>query len=141
VCPRDRAVDAGEPQLRFSLRHHMGHDPIPNAAQRPTPEAQIRVMPVAKFGRDRSPFGAIVQPPDDRLDRAPILAAWTGTTNVGRSNRCFEFRPLGIRQNTRCLSPPRHNHIRGFVTKASQEMRTDPNPSYSQARDSLADVA
>src|SRR5260370_12637447 len=84
---RNRAVDTVERQPRLSLRPHRGNELIPYAANRPTPKAQIRVMPVAELRGDRTPFGAVVEPPDDRFDRAPILGAWTRATNVRRCDR------------------------------------------------------
>src|SRR5712664_598496 len=124
--PRNRAVDTGERQPRLSLRHHMGHDLIPYAANRPTPKAQIRVMSVAQLRGDRTPFCAVVEPPDDRFDRAPILGAWTRAANVRRCDRGFKFRQLGIRKDRHLVSPPMPNEIRRVVISASHEMRTGP---------------
>src|SRR3982074_1457704 len=138
--PRNRAVDTGERQPRLSLRRHMGHDLIPYTANRPTPKAQIRVMPVAELRWDRTPFGPVVEPPDDRFDRAPILGAWTRATNVRRCDRGFKFRPLGIRQNSHLVSPPMPNEIRRVVISASHKMRTGPSSLSLPARAALPDV-
>src|SRR5260370_35241675 len=62
--PRNRAVDAGERELWFSLRHHMGHDLVPYAANGSAAKAQIGVMPVAQFSGHRAPFGPVVEPPE-----------------------------------------------------------------------------
>src|SRR6185437_7139097 len=81
---RDGAVDAGERQLRVSLCHHVGHDLVPHAAHRPAAKPQVGMVPIAQFSRDRPPFGTVVEPPDNRFNRAPILLARPRTTNVHR---------------------------------------------------------
>ncbi len=122
----DRAVDAGEGQLRLSGRHQLSHDLVPHATLRPPAEAKIGMMPVTQLGRDRTPLRPVVQPPDNRLDRAAIFGSRTGSTNCSRRDRCFELRPLGIRQDLHRLSDQTTSQIRLLVTDSSHEMRTDP---------------
>src|SRR5579859_7502745 len=123
---RDRAVDAGERQLRLSLRYHVRHDRVPHAAHRPAPKAQVGVVPVAQFRRDGTPLGAVVQPPDDRLDRPSILDPWPRPTDLHRDDRRFKLRPLGIGQDLHRLSSANPNHTTPSVAAASHEMRTGP---------------
>src|SRR4051794_25760625 len=113
---RDSAINAGEPKLRLSLRHDVGHDLVPHSADSPAAEPQVGMMPIAKLGRDRAPLGAIVEPPNDRLDRAPILGPGPCATNVRGRNRRLELGPLGIRQNLHRLSTPTAKQISRAVT-------------------------
>ncbi len=98
---RDRSVHAGERQLRLSLRHDLSHDLVPYAAHGPAAEPQIGVMPVAKRGGDRPPFRAIVNPPDNCLDRAAVVDPRPGAANVGRRNGRFKLGPLRVCVSTR----------------------------------------
>src|SRR6185312_769538 len=77
--------------------------------------------------RDRPPFGTVVEPPDNRFNRAPILLAGPRATNLHRHNRRFELRPLGIRQDLHRLATPMPNKISRPVTSASHQLRTDPS--------------
>src|SRR4051794_37711130 len=126
---RDGAVDASQRQLRFPLRHQMGHDLVPYPADRPTAEPQIGMVPIAKFRWDRTPFRAIVDPPDDRFDSTTVFSPRPCTTDVGRRDRRLEFRPLRARQNLHRLSTPTIKQISCAVAAASHEMRTDPRAS------------
>src|SRR6185312_85411 len=85
------------------------------------------------FSRDRPPFGTVVEPPDDRFNRAPILLAGPRATNLHRHNRRFELRPLGIRQDLHRLATPMPNKISRPVTSASHQLRTDPSPCVASA--------
>src|SRR4051794_12363739 len=106
MCACDGAVDASQSQLRFPLRDQMGHDLVPYPADRPTAEPQIRMVPIAEFGRDRTPFRAIIYPPDDRFDGTTVFSPRPCATNVSRRDRRLEFRPLRVRQNLHRLSTP-----------------------------------
>ena len=67
---RDRPIDAGERQLRLSLRDQVLHDLVPHAADRPPAEAQVRHM-IASIVRRSSSRG-----------RAPrMFAAWIAASN------------------------------------------------------------
>src|SRR3954471_20183103 len=72
---------------------------------RPAAEAQVGMVPVPQFRRDRSPFGTVVEAPDDRLDRAPFLLARAGPPQLDRGDRQFEFGPLGVGQYLHRLPP------------------------------------
>src|SRR3954468_19021125 len=124
---RDGAVHASQSQLRFPLRYQMGHDLVPHPTDRPTAEAQIGMVPIAEFGRDRTPFRAIVDAPNDRFDRATVFSPRSCATNVGRRDRRLKFRPLRVRKNLHRLSTPTIKPISCAVVAASQEMRTDPS--------------
>src|SRR3954454_24883939 len=87
------------------------------------------MMPIAEFGRDRTPFRAIVDAPDDRFDRATLLSPRPCTTDLGSRNRRLEFRPLRVRQNLHRLSSPTSKPISPPVAAASHQMRTDPRLS------------
>src|SRR3954449_11849411 len=126
MCACDGAVDASQSQLRFPLRDQMGHDLVPYPADRPTAEPQIRMVPIAEFGRDRTPFRAIIYPPDDRFDGTTVFSPRPCATDAGRRDRRLEFRPLRVRQNLHRLSTPTIKPISCAVVAASQEMRTDP---------------
>ncbi len=63
-------------------------------------------MPVTQFGWNRTPLRTVVEPPDDRLDRATIFRPWPSPTDPSSRNRCFELRPLGISQNLHRLCTP-----------------------------------
>jgi hypothetical protein len=68
-------------------------------------------VPVTQFGRDRPPFGTIVQPPNDRFDRAPVFLARTCPAQLGCGDRGFELSPLGVGEYLHGLSqvePPEH---------------------------------
>src|SRR6185437_721568 len=139
---RDGAVDAGERQLRLSLCHHVGHDLVPHAAHRPAAKPQVGMVPIAQFSRDRPPFGTVVEPPDNRFNRAPILLAGPRATNLHRHNRRFELRPLGIRQDLHRLATPMPNKISRPVTSASHQLRTDPKLLWAgnHWRDQMSDI-
>jgi hypothetical protein len=62
------------------------------------------MVPVAEFRWDRAPFGAVVEPPNDGLDRAPVVFAPTRPTQLDRRHRCFELGLLIIGQDLHCLS-------------------------------------
>ena len=96
MCSGNRSVDAGKGQLWLSLRHHVRHDLVPHAALCPAAEPQIGMVPVAKFSRDRAPFGAVVEPPDDRLDGATLRLAWACTAQADRRDCRLELGPLRI---------------------------------------------
>src|SRR6185437_1208875 len=136
---RDGAVDAGERQLRLSLCHHVGHDLVPHAAHRPAAKPQVGMVPIAQFSRDRPPFGTVVEPPDNRFNRAPILLAGPRATNLHRHNRRFELRPLGIRQDLHRLATPMPNKISRPVTSASHQLRTDPRYGLWRAHRTVRD--
>ena len=63
------------------------------------------MVPVAQFRRDRAPFGAVVEPPDDGLDGASVFLARARAAQLDRGDRRFEFRPLGVGQDLHRLSP------------------------------------
>src|SRR3954447_12579451 len=85
------------------------------------------MVPIAEFGRDRTPFRAIVDAPDDRFDRTTVFSPRPRATNVRRRDRRLKFRPLRVCQDLHHLSTPTTKSIRCAVVAASQEMRTGPS--------------
>jgi hypothetical protein len=84
VRPSNRVIDAGDFQLRLALSDDVRQDLVPNAPHRTTTETQIGVAPVTEFGGDRTPFSAVVEPPNDRLDRATCWTSNPATYVVDR---------------------------------------------------------
>ena len=85
-------------------------------------------MPVAQLGWDRTPLRSVVQAPDNRLDRAAIFGSRPGSTNFSCRNRCFELRPLGIRQDLHRLSAQTTKQIRLLVTRDRLKSRNANGP-------------
>src|SRR3954462_13552087 len=104
MCARDGAVHASQSQLRFPLRYQMGHDLVPHPTDRPTAEAQIGMVPIAEFGRDRTPFRAIVDAPDDRFDRATVFSPRSCATNVAAAIAASNFAHCASVRT--CIVPP-----------------------------------
>src|SRR3954471_3470481 len=90
------------------------------------------MVPIAEFGRDGTPFRAIVDAPDDRFDRTTVFSPRPRATNVRRRDRRLKFRPLRVCQDLHHLSTPTTKSIRCAVVAASQEMRTGPRRRASQ---------
>jgi hypothetical protein len=105
VRPRHGAVDACERQLRLAFGNDIGHDLVPHAVDGPAAEAQVGVVPVAEFGGDRTPFGSVVEPPNDCLDRTTVFLARTRATDLDRSDCGFELGLLGVAEYCHALFP------------------------------------
>jgi len=104
------------------------------APDRSTAEPQIRMVAIAKFGRDRTPFHAIVDPPNNRFDRPAVLSPRPCATNVGAPRPPSQICPLRVRQNLHRLSTPTIKPISCTVAAASPEMRTDPSLDWRPSR-------
>src|SRR3954470_10086601 len=92
------------------------------------------MVPIAEFGRDRTPFRAIVDAPDDRLDRTTVFSPRPRATNVRRRDRRLKFRPLRVCHDSHHLAPTTTKPIRCPVVAASQQMRTGPSQSFATTR-------
>ena len=125
--PRNRAINTGKSQFWLSLGNHVRHDLVPDAAK----NVQRRnrrpgVVPVAKLGRDRAPFGTIVEPLNDGLDGAPLLFARAGPAQFHRRNRRFELSPLVIGQHLHGLTPAKGAERSDFPQFAKSSIANRP---------------
>ena len=88
----------------------MDQNTVPNASQRPTPEPQVRVMPLPKLSRNRAPLRAVVQPPDDGLYCLPIIFARPGAADLPPSNKVVYSKQSRLSETKLFTDPTTADH-------------------------------
>jgi hypothetical protein len=92
------AVEEGHAKRHAALLHQI-EQALPDAKARPADEGLGRLPPGAEFARDGPPLGAILVPPEDRLDGLPQVVMRHLAVRSDLVDQRLQLRPPRICQN------------------------------------------
>ena len=97
--PDRGAVKERHPQLEPLALLCLLQQTLPHAMMAPADEGLRRHPPWPQMRRNTAPFGAIVVPPDDRLDGAAEVGVFCLVGRAALLDQRCQLSPLGICQN------------------------------------------
>jgi len=99
VRPDRAAVEERHPQLEPLALLRQLHQTLPHAMVAPADEGLRRHPPRPQMGRNAAPFGAVLVPPDDRLDGAAEVLVLGLVRRAALLDQRGQVSPLGVGQN------------------------------------------